>query len=126
MSQLQVPAVQDKDFGADASLAADRIIFRMTGNADLAAKPQVEALLGKLHSEALRLSVREVEVDMTDLEFMNSSCFKDFVTWISELQDLVPDRRYQIRFRASSRYHWQRRSLHVLQCFAVDLITVES
>ncbi len=56
---------------------------------------------------------------------MNSSCFKSFVTWIGEVQDLQPDKQYRIHFRSNPEMLWQRRSLHALRCFAVDLITIE-
>ena len=57
---------------------------------------------------------------------MNSSCFKSFVTWISDVSELEPDKQYKIRLLSKPEMHWQRRSLHALRCFAVDLISIET
>lgn len=64
-------------------------------------------------------------VDLTRLEFMNSSCFKSFVAWIEQVQNLDPSEQYRIQFLSDPNMHWQRRSLKALSCFAADLITVE-
>ena len=86
----------------------------------------LDAFLSELHSEAQRRGVKEVELDLRELEFMNSSCFKSFVSWISEIGELERSKEYKIRLLSNAEMHWQRRSLHALRCFAVDLITVES
>jgi len=125
MSALQVPAVHDADFRADASLDGNRIRARLLGNADMRAKDALEATLGKLHDEAMRLTVPEVVVDLHELEFMNSSCFKSFVAWISKVQELETEKKYMIRLLSKPELLWQRRSLHALRCFAVDLVTIE-
>ena len=66
----------------------------------------------------------EAVIDLRDLEFMNSSCFKSFVSWITDIQELEPAQQYKVRFLSNSKLHWQKRSLHSLRCFAVELITV--
>jgi hypothetical protein len=126
MSDLDLPAANSEDFAATAALEGAAIRARITGNADLAARDVLEPFLVRLESEAQRLKVREVAVDLRDLEFMNSSCFKGFVTWIGALQELPAGDQYRIRFLSNPNMHWQRRSLHALKCFAVDLIDVET
>ena len=81
-------------------------------------------LLTRVHSESRRLGVTEAVVDLRDLEFMNSSCFKSFVTWITDIQELDAAHQYKVRFVSNPKMHWQKRSLHSLRCFAVELITV--
>jgi len=61
---------------------------------------------------------------LRQLEFMNSSCFKSFVSWVTDIQELDDAKRYKVRFLSNPTYHWQKRSLHSLRCFAVELITV--
>jgi hypothetical protein len=86
--------------------------------------PMVE-LLDRVHDEALRTSAKETTVDFRALDFMNSSCFKAFVSWISRVQELPPEAQYRIRFVSDATKHWQRRSLGALSCFAVDLVRIE-
>jgi hypothetical protein len=126
VSDLVGLAVNGRDFSASASHEGKTLVLRLAGNADMSAKESLDALLPRMHTEALGLGVAEVAVDFRDLEFMNSSCFKSFVTWISDVQELEAAKQYRIRFLSKPEMHWQRRSLHALRCFAVDLITVET
>jgi len=115
-----------RDFSANVRAEDRSLILRLSGNADMAAKDSLDSLLPRVHAEAQRISATEVQVDFRNLEFMNSSCFKSFVTWISEIGDLERSKEYKIRLLSNPEMHWQRRSLHALRCFAVDLISVES
>lgn len=126
MSALELPAVKADDFSATASHDDNTLAVRFVGNADMRTKSVLDSLLVKVHAEAQRLGVASVTIDFHQLEFMNSSCFKSFVTWISEVRDLDPQKQYAIRFLSKPELLWQRRSLHALRCFAVDLITIES
>jgi hypothetical protein len=125
MSALELPPVSADDFTASASLDGDVLTVRFSGNADMRTKSALDALLVKVHSEAQRLAVKEVVINFHSLEFMNSSCFKSFVTWISDVRDLDVPRQYKIRFLSKPELLWQRRSLHALRCFAVDLISID-
>jgi len=125
MIELNLPAASQGDFSVEANLQERAIMARFTGNADLRAREALEKFLVGLHAEAQRVAAEKVVVDFHRLEFMNSSCFKSFVTWIGEVQDLNADKQYRIHFRSNPEMLWQRRSLHALRCFAVDLITIE-
>ena len=125
MSALELPPVQADEFSASASHDGTILTVRFIGNADMRTKETLDALLARVHSEAQRLSVAQVAIDFKALEFMNSSCFKSFVTWISEVRDLEASKQYRIRFLSKPELLWQRRSLHALRCFAVDLISIE-
>ncbi len=64
-------------------------------------------------------------VDLRQLEFMNSSCFKCLVTWLHRLQQAPAADRYAIRIVSSPSVSWQKRSLYAIRAFAPDLVTVE-
>lgn len=100
------------------------ISVAFSGEADVEAKPEIDVVMHKIHDEALRLTAERVEVDLRQLEFMNSSCFKVFVTWLSDVQELDKEKQYRIHLLSNPNLHWQRRSLAALSCFAVDLVTI--
>jgi hypothetical protein len=120
----EVVSVQGEDCAGSSVHDGKTIQTWLKGNADYAAVDAIEMLLTRTHAEAHRLGVSEVVVDLRQLEFMNSSCFKSFVSWINDVQQLPEDQRYKVRFRSNPKLHWQKRSLHTLRCFAVELITV--
>lgn len=80
----------------------------------------------EIHAQAVRSGAGEVVVDFRQLEFMNSACFKKVVTWITKVEEVEADVRYRIRFLSNATIHWQRRSLHALQMFAIDLVSVDT
>ncbi len=111
---------------ANGSYNNDTVTLQLVGNAETSAMSSLEALLKKLHSEVTRLGVRRVIVDLRHLAFMNSSCFKTFVTWLSQVQEAERSKQYMIHFLSDTQKHWQKRSLNALSCFAVDLVRVET
>ena len=123
---LDVPQIAGPNFAAAPSWDGAAIAVRFSGNADIAAKDSLEVLLPRVHAEAQRLASPEVVIDFKQLEFMNSSCFRSFVSWVSDVQDLPPDKQYRIRMLSNPAMLWQRRSLHALKCFANELIQIES
>lgn len=126
MTSLNVPAVSTADFKANASSDAQGISVTLTGNADVRVMAPLDAMLRTLSMELERVTPPEVVVDMRNLQFMNSSCFKSFVTWLGHVQDLEPQKQYKIRFLSDANKHWQKRSLSALSCFAVDLVRIDS
>jgi len=119
-------AFQAAELAAEAASDDERITVTFKGSADTRVMAQVNELLTHVHDRALEQARREVVVDFRDLEFMNSSCFKAFVTWIVRVQGLAEDAQYKIRFLSDRGKHWQRRSLGALTCFAVDLVEVDA
>lgn len=126
MSPLDFPEVAGPTFSASAAWDERTLRVAFKGSAELNVKDDLERLLPRLHSEALRLAAREVVVDFRDLEFMSSACFRSFVSWVSEVQDLPPATQYQILFRSNAAMLWQRRSLHALKCFANELVHIDA
>ncbi len=120
----EIVSVSGEDFKGTAHQDGTKFDLVLKGNADYAALDALELLLNRTHSEATRLGAKNVVVDIRQLEFMNSSCFKCFLTWITEIQELDTESRYKIEFLSNPELHWQKRSLHSLRCFAVELISI--
>jgi hypothetical protein len=125
VNQIALPVEQAAELRASLIQEPDALVAKLCGTADLRVTDSVEAILNRVHQKALELAIPEVQVDLRELEFMNSSCFKSFVSWISEVSDL-PSGQYRIRFLSSPSILWQRRSLHALSCFAAELVTIEA
>jgi hypothetical protein len=102
------------------------IKVQLIGTAETSSAKDLDAFLSLVHDTALAREVKEVVIDLRALEFMNSSCFKTFVGWLTKLQDVPPKSQYRVRFQSDPRKHWQSRSLGALVGFAVDLIQIES
>lgn len=123
MEKLELKGIDTPELAVLAQLTGSTISLRFAGNADTRVQPALATFLRDLHAEAIARAVTEVTVDLRGLEFMNSSCFKAFVTWTCAIQDHEGP-SYTIRFTADPKKHWQKTSLRSLSCFAPDLVKV--
>lgn len=123
---IDFPPITSKIFQATASDEGTIATLRLLGTADASVHAYVQQAVTAMREQASALHVSEVVVDMRDLEFMNSSCFKCLITWLSDLLEQPVEQRYRIRFLSDPSKHWQHRSLRALSCFAVDLVTIEA
>ena len=98
---------------------------RFSGTADVDAIAPLRDLMARIHAEMVRVSAREIEIDLRDLEFMNAACMKLFVNWVSEILDGPEQQRYRLRFVSNPEVRWQRRSLIALQCFTSDVVVLD-
>jgi len=123
---LDLPKLSGAVMTAEGRLADGSLAVTFAGTADSETRDQLEVITKQVHVEALRLKMPEVIVDFRELEFMNSSCFKIFVSWLAQLRDLSADSQYRIQIRSNPNLLWQRRSLAALSCFAIDLVTIQT
>ena len=126
MTNANLPTIDATELHASTTANGVGLTVALDGTADLRSQEQLDDFLEDVDRCARARKTPEVIVDFRKLEFMNSSCFKAFVSWIGRLQELDAAEQYKIRFLSDQRMLWQRRSLHALSCFAVDLITIET
>jgi hypothetical protein len=123
VSELLLGPVVTPVFALQPHLEGDRLLIDFSGTGDMSAIEELAAFLKRVHVEAQRLGVSEVSCDLRQLSFMNSSCFKSFVTWIDAVK--TDTRHYRIVLVANPDLHWQRRSLEALRRLAIGIVSVE-
>jgi hypothetical protein len=126
MNTVQLPETAVGPFVLDATLVGGELTVHLRGNADLRAIEPLGRYLAAVHEEIQRLKLPGVTMDFRQLEFMNSSCFKEFVTWINWVRAMPQAEQYKISLLADPKMHWQRRSLNALHCFATTLVSLQS
>lgn len=124
MNDTSLPLLRCRDLAGTCVREADELQVTLTGTADGRWTVPMAEFVGAVEQEAEAAPTSVVVVDFRDLEFMNSSCFKAFVTWLQHLLDMPVERRYRIRFVSNPKRHWQARSLRALACFATELVDV--
>lgn len=107
------------------SREASSVRVDLRGDANIDAVRAVAAAFEQAHARALEGGCDQVVVDVTNLEFMNSECFKKILTWIGSVVSMGSPPPYLIRFVSDARVSWQKRSLHALESFAAGVVTVE-
>lgn len=123
---IDIPKIDSNDLRAAPTFVDGHLSLQFAGSADSRSQGAIEDMLGRVHQEALRLRVPEVAVDFRECDFVNSSCFKAFVVWLEQIQELETEQQYRLRFFSDESKAWQRRSLQALSCFAIELVHIES
>lgn len=124
MSQLDLTPLVREGFSLTPNLDGNRIVVQFAGNGDMDAVDPLSGYLKLVHRAAVDLAVSAVAFDFSSLYFMNSSCFKAFVSLIDTVSRSDP-RTYAVRFLTNPRIHWQRRSLEALRYLAPKVVEVE-
>lgn len=119
-------AAREPNFCTAARHDAERLEVTVEGEASLDALEALGRVLDATHEEAMRLQAKEVVMNLTQLEFLNSSGVKHFVKWLRRASEVGDGRGYQIRLVSSPLVPWQRRGLEALRCFAPHRVTVET
>jgi hypothetical protein len=124
MNDTLLPAMRCRDLVGSCIRDERELLVTLSGTADGRWTVPMAEFVAAVEQEADSAPTSLVVVDFRQLEFMNSSCFKAFVTWLQHLLDMPVERRYRIRFVSDPKRHWQARSLRALACFATELVEV--
>ncbi len=124
----RMPAFQVAEEKYSAHIAPDplgiRVYFKgtiSTVSPAVVLNPFVDAV----HAHVLEAGAKEIRVDLTQLEFCNSSGFKSFIHWIERIQQAPDPKRYKLRFLSSKDRRWQRASLLALSCYGVNIVVID-
>jgi hypothetical protein len=124
----RMPSLQVAEEKYSAQLGSDaqgvRVHFRgtiSTINPAVVLNPFVDAV----HAHVLEAGAKEIRVDLTALEFCNSSGFKSFIHWIERIQQAPEPKRYKLRFLSTKERKWQRTSLLALSCYGINIVQID-
>ena len=91
MAAVQITGIKDTEFEATAAVDGHALVMRLWGNADLRVNGPLGPFLDSIDDEARRGHMGEVVADFRELVFMNSSCLKEFVRWIAQVDERTDD-----------------------------------
>lgn len=103
------------DFEATPVTANGVLDLALRGNADMRVKEAFAHYLKELDVHLVASGIRSVNVKMTDLYFVSSSCFQTIAAWLLRVGSRPVDARYQVRFETHAGQAWQKRSLEAIQ-----------
>jgi len=118
-----IRSLTTESLAAEGTADGELVQVRLRGSAELGSKDTLDEFLADVFEASH--GRREVIVDLTKLEYMNSSSLKSLLSWIVRVRDLPPPQRHRIRFLSNPELHWQQRSLHSLVSMCGDVIEVE-
>src|SRR5438552_2567529 len=114
--------VSAPDFSATLAVAGPSLRVVLRGTADVNVLGELARFLGELHARAGAHGAERVALDLSGLEFINSSCLKRIVSWIARVQAEPFDRRYQILLIPDPTAQWQSRFFRSLAILAPEVV----
>lgn len=125
-AELQLLAAEPGRLACSTRMGRQLLVLSFSGSGELGDQEPLTAFLRKVHAFALEARTETVMVSFDQLLFMNSSCFKGFVTWFSALGGHKPaSERYRVHIKLSPARRWQRASVSALACFAPEIVSFE-
>ena len=116
---LEVREVNEKG----VTLKVDNDIVYFIGNIDSRQPGELMSqFFVEVPSQLVSKSFKEVNVDITQLQFLNSSGIKELAKWIMTLNSTPEDKKYKIGFICDKNLVWQDTSISTLTLLNPDYI----
>ncbi|WP_052078558.1 hypothetical protein [Spirochaeta lutea] len=113
MSTLGVDSIQVERLKITVQDSPAGLVF--TGDIDMEDPSTIlDPFFAKVHQGLTSQGTKEIAVDMTGLNFLNSSGIKAISKWIMQLGALGDDQKYQIKIKHNPEITWQATSLPTL------------
>ena len=111
MGEITVKTINE----SGVELKADGTTVTISGSINHP-KPGVfmEPFIEEVHNSIVANGIKAINVDITNLRFLNSAGIREFVDWVMKLNELDIDKRYSIKFICSSEHKWQESSMSTL------------
>ncbi|MFO0577855.1 MAG: STAS domain-containing protein [Polyangia bacterium] len=120
---LHVGALTGEVIEHDQTLS---VVLRGDSDAREASAVLDEFLVRRVHPAVLRSGYKSVVLDVTGLEFLNSSGIKALVNWLQAIKEQQPQSRYSVVIQYDQGITWQVKGLKPLTNLASGFLRLES
>ena len=79
----------------------------------------------RVHNSIIERGIKQIKLDITRLQFINSSGIKELIGWITKLDYISENNRYMINIKINENILWQERSASTLVNLFPEYITKE-
>jgi hypothetical protein len=93
---------------------------------DLAPGIYLMPFLKSVNDALIKNKIKEIHVDVRDLQFINSSGIKELVYWIMKATKLKDEHKYRIIFICNPEIEWQTDSIAKVTLLAPHLVEIRS
>lgn len=86
----------------------------------------VTPYLKRIHSMAIESGAKALNVDLTQLKFMNSASIRALVDWVEWIKNEPESRRYVLTFLTKPELTWQAMTLSAIQTLGGEHVVIKS
>ncbi len=118
---LIIPSVNDNGLQMEMN---DRVVT-LSGRIEMMEPSRImRPFITKVNEKLIEMDAKEVQVICKNIDFINSSGIKEFVTWAMMTESLPSEKRYKIKFILSKDKPWQASSLEAIQTLTPDIVEI--
>jgi len=121
---LGIKPLDESNLAIEPSLASNAITLRLRGSCDAFAVTPLGGYLTCVFAEMERTGCTKVTFDIRGLCLLNSSCLKQFITFLHRLRSLDTDTKYAVDFVVDVKLGWQSRALAAFVRMCPDIVSV--
>jgi|UniRef100_A0A7C3ELL9 hypothetical protein len=115
MNKLNIETIKQDKVTIDVQDIAEGIKIVVAGDIDMQdPSTLLDPLFDKVHNGAVSSGFKIVELDVTQLNFLNSSGIKAIAKWIMKLATVDAGKKYLIKIIQNKAIAWQATSLQTL------------
>jgi hypothetical protein len=109
----------------NAFISVEGTTISFAGNIDsMDTIKELGPLFSRLHEEIIGKNIKKIQIDITRLDFVNSSGISLFIQWASEDVRLPDNQQYTIEFICSKENAWHFNSFETLTKINKDLFII--
>ncbi|MBN1698595.1 MAG: hypothetical protein JW881_13855 [Spirochaetales bacterium] len=85
---------------------------------------EMSPILGRIHDEIIRKNIKHIRIDITALDYINSSGISLFIKWARDDMRLPDNLKYTIEFVCNKANVWHTSSFSMLHNLSKDLFII--
>jgi hypothetical protein len=120
---MNLERVKKEGYSIEAHVRSQRLSVVLTGTFDMTASQDLQKFLDEVRAEVMATNPPEIEIDVSSVYYLGSSCIKAFVSLTAALK--AAPKHPILRVVTSSRLDWQERTFAVLARLAPEIVNVE-
>jgi hypothetical protein len=122
LEPLHVGALTGEVLDADDSVS---VVLRGDSDARDAGAALDDFLVRRVHPAVLRVGLKQLHLDVTGLEFLNSAGIKALVNWLLAIKQQAAPSRYFVVLQYDESITWQSKGLKPLAYVAPSFLRLE-
>ena len=115
--------IKKDGYSIEAHERSQRLSVVLNGTFDMTASQDLQKFLDEVKAEVMATNPHEVQIDVSSVYYLGSSCIKAFVSLTAALK--AAPKPPIMRVLTSSRLDWQERTFAVLARLAPEIVNVE-
>ena len=130
MNRIGMENVEGKEASIIITDTGGELTLKIMGEIDMDYSSMIlKPYISEFHEKISRAGIERIRLDLSELNFINSSGLKVFFWWMRLLDELPDDKNYSIALYYSTDITWQECNVEIMQDLAprlLELVTAPS